>query len=257
MLYTKNVSEISWQDVEDFCQQQIPEGVFLDYKENFPAHLDRTIAAMANTLGGIILIGVKANAQNKPQLPLAGVPLAPGLSERVTQTILTNLTPPVFPEIAVCENVSKTHAVIVIRIPQSHQAPHAITHNTDVYLRTADRNQPEARASLDKIEWLKDHRSKSAELRSVLYQRAIERAASFHEQRAAERGPEEAKLARIDVGWLEISLIPVYPRERFKTPPELARLRDQINIADRYSGAWNVSNALEISPADCARWNRA
>ena len=236
MLYTKRAGDISWQNVETFCQQQIAEGAYLDYKQDFPAHLERTIAAMANTLGGIILIGVQANAQNKPQLPITGIPLVPELSERVTQVVLTNLTPPVFPEIAVCENATKNHAVIVIRVAQSHQAPHAIAHNTDVYLRTGDRNQPEARADLDKIEWLKDHRTKSEELRAVLHRRAIARVASFHEWHSAERKPEESRLAKIDVGWLEISLVPLYPRERFRTPPELSQLREQVNIEDRYSG---------------------
>jgi hypothetical protein len=249
VLYTKPIDEISWQDIEVFCQQGIPEGAYLDYKAQFPSHLERTIAAMANTLGGIILVGVQADSQNKPQLPVPGVSLVPGLSERVTQIVLTNLTPPVFPEIGICENPAKSHAVVVIRVPQSHQTPHAIAHNTDVYLRTGDRNQPEERADLDKIEWLRHQRETSVKLRERLYERAIKRVIDFHELRAeAERGAVVPTPARIDRGWFEASLVPMYPQQMLKTPPELAQSRSKIDIQDRYRATGKFPMPWSVKP---------
>ena len=72
MLYTKPITEILWDDVEAFCQQRVPEGTYLDYKQDFPKHLQKTIAAMANTLGGVILIGVAEDAEGKPVTPVNG-----------------------------------------------------------------------------------------------------------------------------------------------------------------------------------------
>ncbi len=122
MIYDKPTQDINWQDVEEFCRQGIAENTYLDYKEDFPNNLAKTIAAMANTLGGIIFIGIKEDAESKPITPLKGIQFQRGLSERVTNIILSNITPPVFPEVGVCTNDDSTLALILINIPQSHQA---------------------------------------------------------------------------------------------------------------------------------------
>jgi len=79
MLYTTAINDISWQEVVDFCEQKIPEGGYLDYKEDFPSTLEKTISALANTLGGIILIGVEEDDENKPVLPIKGINFHRGL----------------------------------------------------------------------------------------------------------------------------------------------------------------------------------
>jgi predicted HTH transcriptional regulator len=181
MIYTKPANDIGWDDVDSFCQEGIPEGAHLDYKRDFPSNLEKTIAAMANTLGGVILIGVEEDDESKPKLPLRGVKFQKGLSERVTSIILSNVTPPVFPDIAVCRNSDGDKAVVVIRVPQSHQTPHAINRNTQVYLRTGNRNSPEDLARIDEIEWLREHRRKSEDLRDQIYRRAIDRFQVIHQ----------------------------------------------------------------------------
>ena len=52
-LYTGNLTEIGWNNVEAYCDEGIQENRTLDYKEEFPSHLENTIAAMANTFGGV------------------------------------------------------------------------------------------------------------------------------------------------------------------------------------------------------------
>jgi len=99
MLYTKPINEIAWDDIEDFCNQRITEGLHLDYKRDFPQKLEKTISAMANTFGGIILIGVKEDDQSKPVVPITGIDLGRGLSERVWNIILSNITPIVLPHV--------------------------------------------------------------------------------------------------------------------------------------------------------------
>lgn len=176
MIYTKPAQEVSWDDIVSFCEQRLPEGAYLDYKKEFPKHLENTIAAMANTLGGIILLGVEEDAETKPILPLKGIRFEKGLAERITNIILTNITPPVFPEIAVCTDPTMRNALAMIRIHQSDQTPHAIAGNTRVYVRTGNRNTPEELATVDRIEWLRDRRSRSVALREALLRRASERA---------------------------------------------------------------------------------
>ena len=85
MLYTKPIDEINWDDVAAFCEQRIPEGSYLDYKEDFPRSLEKTIAAMANTIGGVILIGVAEDQESKPQVPIGDIlPIHP-CSDQIIQ----------------------------------------------------------------------------------------------------------------------------------------------------------------------------
>jgi len=64
MIYVKPINEITYDDVKNFIQKKIKENTFLDYKADFPRKLEKTIAAMANTHGGIIIIGVKEEDNN-------------------------------------------------------------------------------------------------------------------------------------------------------------------------------------------------
>ena len=248
MLLTRPVEQLTWDDVDSFCRQGIPEGAYLDYKQNFPAHLENTVAAMANTLGGTILIGISEDAQSKPVIPINGIPFQRGLSEKVMGIILTNITPPVIPAIGVCTSANGNDAIVVIRVPQSHQTPHAISNNTQVYIRTGNRNQPEALASVDKIEWLRDKRRKSEELRETLYEQADSRLANLAYPTIKE--PGRRQVGALIHGWLRISLCPFYPQEPFRTPSEMNDLLEEIKVKDYY-------NTFITFPSDKLSWTIA
>jgi predicted HTH transcriptional regulator len=70
MLLSKPLETVTWDDVQAFCALQLAESAVLDYKQDFPAHLESTIAAIANTMGGTIIIGVAENAEGRPQAPV-------------------------------------------------------------------------------------------------------------------------------------------------------------------------------------------
>jgi predicted HTH transcriptional regulator len=168
-LLTAPITSLTWPDVVDFCALELPESTTLDYKRDIPAELDRTVAAMANTSGGLILIGVDEDrTTTKPTLPLVGLPTVRGLPERITNLCIANLAPPLVPEIAMVEEAAGAAAVIVVRVPQSHQAPHAVSRNTKVYLRRGGTNSPEVMATLDELEWLKSGRQRSIDFRETL-----------------------------------------------------------------------------------------
>ena len=73
MLLSMELEEISYSDVVEFCLEGKPEGIHLDYKREFPDDLGKHIAAMANTLGGMILIGVDEEDE-RPKAPFIGIP---------------------------------------------------------------------------------------------------------------------------------------------------------------------------------------
>lgn len=253
MIYTSSVENITWSAVEEFCTQGIAEGAYLDYKRDFPADLARSIAAMANTLGGVILIGVEEDTDGKPKRPPVGIPLDRGLAERVTNIILTNITPPVFPEVAVCPDATKNKAVVIIRVPQSPETPHAIQSNTRIYLRTGNRNNPEELATLDQIEWLQSKRTRSIKLREHLFSEAMERSdVSFGFVNRSQgvrlaTGGQPANLV--------LRVVPQFPHQQFITPPELKSVLHDIQVPDYY-GTDHVfplggSNAVLLQNGAC------
>ncbi len=97
------IDEISFSDIDAFCHSGVREGVVLDFKRDIPSRLDKTMAAFANTYGGIVLIGVDENPAGEPIVPIRGIPLVPGLRERVIQIGLDAVHPPLIPEVKVVD----------------------------------------------------------------------------------------------------------------------------------------------------------
>ncbi len=217
MLFTKEITSITFEDVVSFCKEQNPESINLDYKKDFPSHLEKIVSAFANTMGGLIIIGVE-DEDSKPKLPVTGLPYKEGYRERVNSIVLSNIYPPAFPKIQVCPPVNNK-TFVVVRVPQSNVTPHYIRHRTQVYVRTDDINHPEALATADRIEWLRDRRKKSEELKEVLYASALERYRNNLKLR---------KLNEIEFCEATISIVPLYPTEPYKTPQEINQIRNDI-----------------------------
>jgi len=202
-LFTKPISSINYDDVVSFCEQGISEGINLDYKRDFPEQgkLEKTISAFANTFGGVVIIGI-ADQDSKPKPPFEGIEYREKFEERITNIILDNIYPPLFPEIGICPP-KDNKTFIIIRVPESNETPHAIYNNTQVYIRTGNRNKPEDMATIDQIEWLRNRRKKSEELSENLYRRAKERYLNIC----------ESKKVKSEFAEFTLSLCPLYPQK--------------------------------------------
>ena len=234
MLYSKNINQIGWNDIEDFCNQKIQEGATLDYKKDFPNNLHKTIAAFANTMGGLILIGIDEDDENKPKLPIDGIAFERGISERIMNIILSNIIPPIVPEIQVCVNSDNSKAVALIRIPQSNKTPHAISRNTEVYIRTGNRNNFEPLITIDKLFWLKDNRNESIILRNSILADAQNRFEKYYNQELNESVNRGDFKFSPNVSRLTLIISPCYPQDIFCTPPELRNVLQNIYVKDYY-----------------------
>ncbi len=218
-IFTKPINDIFFQDVISFCEQGIGEGINLDYKRDFPSTgLEKTISAFANTFGGVIVIGVE-DEDSKPKPPFEGIEHKDKLEERVWNIIVDNIYPPVFPEIRVCPP-SNYKTFVTIRVPQSNETPHALYNNTQVYIRTGNRNKPEDLATVEQIEWLRNRRKKSEELRGTLYRRAEERYQTICEQ----------KKVRIEFAEFTLSFVPLYPQKSLMMTEEIQGVVNKMKV---------------------------
>src|SRR5271170_2320475 len=99
-LWNKPIAEITYHDVETFCQQKHKEGPRLDYKQDFNANHCKLICAFANTLGGTIILGVEGDKNNLPIWPPLGLSDPNGLEDRIISVARDAIYPPVRPQIS-------------------------------------------------------------------------------------------------------------------------------------------------------------
>ena len=169
MLFSKPLHQVDFQDVKDFCQAW-PEGIRVEYKQALQTnHIPKTISSFANTVGGIWIIGVKTDPNNRPIFPIEGFPREAGIEERITQSCYQNLYPALLPDIKIIDVPgSSSHVVVVVSVPESIEAPHAIENTTRVYVRSNSTTERIDLAEIDRIDYLlkrrRDPESKREEM---------------------------------------------------------------------------------------------
>jgi hypothetical protein len=220
------LDDITFNDLEAFCRSGVREGVLIDFKKDFPAKLEKTIAAFANTFGGIILIGVDETALGEPVIPICGVPLTSGLRERVIQTGLDAVYPPVIPEVKVVDFKSTAgmsgsdRAVVVVRVHETETGGHAIDKRTTIYLRVENISDPFRRATVDEMEWFINKRGKALEEKNRILVLTREHARQYLLRLRTRNGMSAGDPAAKCVFWTT----PRFPRQALASPPELLRL---------------------------------
>jgi predicted HTH transcriptional regulator len=137
-LFTVPIGEITADDVNAFLDSDLEEGPRLDYKEADPAKVIpedsvEVVCAFANTYGGLLILGVKADQITNRPILRDGLPLIKGLEERITSRCYDAIVPPISPEVKVCPFKSdpalpsEDKAFVVVRVSPSPAVPHALT----------------------------------------------------------------------------------------------------------------------------------
>ena len=201
-LWQKPAVELTFLDVDAYLKEKIPEGNRLDYKQQFPGDLAKTIAAFANTLGGMIILGVDSDkVTNEPIWPpVIGMPSSAGIADRIIQVSTEAIYPPVRVDVGQMENeVLPGCQIAIVRVDESRDAPHAVEKKRKVFVyeRTDNKNDPRVLADIDRIKYLLDRRDAIESKREVLLSRMLSKAS-----RELERGLSPK-------GW--VSVAPVYP----------------------------------------------
>ena len=98
---TKLANEIDFNDIEAFCREWA-EGVRVEYKSEI-AHIPKIISSFANTQGGIFIIGVETDQNNKVKFPIQGIQNDGGIEERIIQSATDGIYPAIMPEVIICD----------------------------------------------------------------------------------------------------------------------------------------------------------
>jgi hypothetical protein len=162
-LFTCKLTPLSFQDVDEFLglslpeDKRLPESSQIDYKQDLPGDLGDDVAALANTYGGLIFLGIKSD-KNRNNVPVLwdGVQLGSDPSVRVASRILSTVRPR--PEFDIGLASSTNGNIVVIRIREGSYPPYEYEQGASVRIpiRVNDRNK---QASVRDIEALIERRS--------------------------------------------------------------------------------------------------
>ena len=171
-MFTKPIDEITFEDVESFCNEWT-EGVRVEYKSEITVnrHVPKIVSSFANTHGGIFLIGVEADQKNNRVNAIPGIPQQNGIEEQIQQSALTGIYPGVIPEIKLVPVPNTGNVVVVVSVDESVQAPHAIQNSTRVYIRTGSITNPYDLADIDRLTYMLKRRDNS----QVVFQQILNR----------------------------------------------------------------------------------
>lgn len=131
----RHPDHLTEDDLQHAVASQIPESADLDWKKDFypgtdagKKELAKDVSAMANTAGGMIVIGVDDGKKDHAH-DLAPLEPLPGRGEEWIRSVLANWIQPVVPNVGVRPVTSTIHEgkiYWILTVPPSTQAPHAV-----------------------------------------------------------------------------------------------------------------------------------
>jgi len=137
-LLDRNPHDIQPDELRAFLEEHQAESERLDYKLDLNRSIVDTLVAMANTQGGVILVGV----DEKNQLPVSW----PGLGGKDWLDTVGNHNalecdaPVRYDAVAIQLPENAAKPVLIIRVPPSLRKPHA-THSNGILVRVGSQNR--------------------------------------------------------------------------------------------------------------------
>lgn len=129
--------------VEALVSQGLRESLTLEFKETVTPRLPQSVAAMANSYGGLILVGITDGLEVK------GVPV--GTDVTVVNLCFAKLDPPVVPDVALVRDVGSERVdVLAIRIDPARM-PRPLVVDGKVWIRLHGRNAPADRTRMREL----------------------------------------------------------------------------------------------------------
>lgn len=169
-MFTGDLERKTYADLNAFLAEGLSEGTRLDYKREMPDRIERTISAMANSEGGLIVIGVdEERATRTPKLPPDGIALA-GQAERIQSKAYQAIHEPITAlEFGTFLLPDGEHGVLVVRVHPSERAPHAVDQRRTVLRRVGAQAMKEGddlddRMDVDRMGWLFERRTRNQQL---------------------------------------------------------------------------------------------
>ncbi|MEG6521604.1 ATP-binding protein [Desulfotomaculum sp. 1211_IL3151] len=140
--FGKPIEQLEEQDLNKLIEAETSEGLYVEYKEDFPTHLAKIVASFANTFGGWIIIG--ADARNPRNVPTSfpGIEINNDPKDRFRNICRDTIMPvPLFESKLILKSSNPNRGILVVRIPESTYPPHIIRDGR-IYRRNMEGSDP-------------------------------------------------------------------------------------------------------------------
>jgi len=191
-IYTKPLSELATADLQELLDAAAVENVRLEFKAEIP-NKDETLkklSSFANTFGGYMVVGAKAQSTDGRIEALPEVDLQAGYKQKVVDWCFGGASPPLTVEVSdpIATPAADSRVCYVVYTSESDTAPHFLNGRKGVYLRTDEFSARfEARlADENELRHLLDRRKLILERRARLLRRADQRFERYALNRAQE-----------------------------------------------------------------------
>lgn len=220
------IDALTSREIEGLVGKGVSEAFDLDFKGALYGNSDKErrdlcgdVAALANTSGGVIILGVEED-EHATATATPGVDLGDAERNRMLQTLASGVAPlPALDVISLPSTDDSARGWWVLAIPRSIRAPHAVVVNEG--FRFPVRNGT-----------------------TIRYLSEPELAARYR-QRDREAGEQAAKLARVVAGslecvnreqgpWVLIALVPEHPGNLEINQAQLGKMQQQYRSRDLF-----------------------
>jgi len=140
VIFRTPLNKLTEADINKLEDERVPEGLFIEYKRDFPKkQIAKSVACFANAHGGYLLLGVTADKETNVIKDMRGIDLEDGLKEKVKNVIAAHVEPiPIFRVGLVPLGSSEGKCVVIVWVPESDLTPHILTDSGVIYRRTAE-----------------------------------------------------------------------------------------------------------------------
>lgn len=230
-IYLKPLSQIEPTDLEELVKDKAVENIRLEFKSELPEkdELLKKLSSFANSYGGFLVVGAKANSANGRIHALPGVDEQAGYKQKIVQWGFDAVSPPLVVEVSEAIPVADNKFCYVIYVAESEVAPHFLNGRNGVWLRTdefSQRYEPRL-ATENELRHLLDRRQIVQGRRSNLIDRSRRRFEMFRSKQA--KGPaDELRLKKAPR--LELSIGPRFPVRPVCEQARLATILENCRI---------------------------
>jgi Putative DNA-binding domain len=212
-IFSKAASQVGTADLQELLQESAVENARLEFKLQVSSKDDtlKKLSSFANTFGGYMVVGAKANSADGRIEDLPGVDEEAGYKQKVVDWCFKHVSPPLIVEVSDPISVPGTSGKIcyVVYTPESDVAPHFLNGRKGIWVRTDEFSARfEAQlANENELRHLFDRRRLIRERRANLLERARKRFDTYAAKIHTDRGGHRTETGSL----LEFFVVPRFP----------------------------------------------
>jgi Schlafen, AlbA_2 len=217
-IFTTPISQLTFADLEELRQEGAVENTRLEFKREVPDKDEtlKKLSSFANTFGGFMVVGAKADSKDGRLLDLSGVDPQNGYKQKVVQWCFDGASPPLIVEVSdpIPVTGQSSKVCYVVAIAESDTAPHFVNGRKGVWVRTDEFSARFEAQFADEIElrYLFDRRKLILERKNRLLNRAKGRFDTYVSRKHTDLGGNQTKVGPL----LQMSVIPRFPSRQLR-----------------------------------------